>query len=298
MKFTYGLEIEFVDVDRTKVNLPEGCKFNNWEFTLVNSNGIAVDTRKSPKNTIGGEINTKPTNTIEEQVKIAKDCIDALRIAGNPSVNYRCNLHIHIGLPEELHNVKTLQKIQQYAYDNTTQLLLGAMGNDQFEPHPNSTHSFNLHYRERSVRPWRHEMLMKAKTLKEFWAAFFADTKGNYHPVTFHRQAVNTHSFFKTKTIEFRTFYGTLDHEIIRDCLLFSLKFIVEALSSNPMKVENYITEYEFPPINWFDLDLENGFLNTRCNNPKTDQSLIRMKEFIKNRDKKLREDAKRNDAK
>lgn len=287
MDFTTGLEIEFVDVDRELVTLPEGCKFNNWEFTLVNSNGIAVDTRKRPTNTFGGEINTKPTNTIEEQVKVFSDCIKSLYKAGKPAVNYRCNIHVHLGLPEELQNVETLKKIQKYAFENTDELLRGCMGNDQFVKPEGMPHATWLHYRERSVQPWRHEMLMKANDLKEFWSAFFADRKGEYHPVTFHRQPCNVHSFYKTKTIEFRVFYGSLDSNIIRDCLLFCKQFLENALSKIPIPVKKYVGGYEFPEPSKFDMKLELGFLETRCNNPKTDQSIVRMKEFIKQRDKK-----------
>ena len=65
-KFTYGCELEFADVDRF-AKLPDGCTFDGKDHTIVNSNGIATDP-KARTSTIGGEINTKATSTIDEQV--------------------------------------------------------------------------------------------------------------------------------------------------------------------------------------------------------------------------------------
>ena len=92
--FTYGCEHEFADwsVDS---KLPEGCLWNHDDYTIVNSNGIAND----PKGKLwrfGGEINTRPTSSIEEQC----DILSQLKmLQPTPKINYRSNLHVHVRVP-------------------------------------------------------------------------------------------------------------------------------------------------------------------------------------------------------
>jgi len=51
---TYGFELEVVDVDRSiKNKLPHHCTWNKKEITIVNSNGIAVDSTPSSNNFLG-----------------------------------------------------------------------------------------------------------------------------------------------------------------------------------------------------------------------------------------------------
>ena len=94
---TYGLEIEAVDFSRLDVKLPKGCSWAPKEVTLINSNGVAVDSTKKSRNFLGGEINTRPTGSAHKQVKIAKKCFKRLKAEG-ATVNYRCNLQSHIVL--------------------------------------------------------------------------------------------------------------------------------------------------------------------------------------------------------
>lgn len=262
-----GSEIEFCDVDRRKVELPEGCVFNNKEVTLVNSSGRAVNSKKDSEYFIGGEINVIPTQTIDEQLKAIERCLKALNKAGAPSVNYRCNQHFHICLVEELQTLESLKKIQSYAYDNFQNSILGTMGEGQFNKPKDMPMGTWKHYTERMVAPWRQKHLMEAVDLKDFQMSFFKNKKGTHASLTFHRQYVNTHSFFKTKTIEFRGYWGTLNLRMIENCLKFSYLFIDQALTDR-FPVQSYINYFNFPPELPFDAKLEKGFIETKVEKP------------------------------
>ena len=266
------MELEAVDFNRGNIVLPEGCSWALKEVTLVNSNGIAVDSRKHSKNLFGGEINTPPTFTIKEQLKIAEDCLKALKKDG-ATVNYRCNTQTHVGgwddPNSEKETLKRLKAVQQYAFNNYKPLLLLTMGKGQWEKKDHYPTSFWSHYKERMVPAWKHKYLMEAKTLNEFRKAMFFSKAGTHAPLCFMRQGINTHSFFKTQTIEFRIFWGTLDIEHIKKMLQFSKAFMDDALGSQD--AFNYLVEYfrnSFPPENEFNQELETGFIQTRVAKP------------------------------
>lgn len=267
--FTYGLEIEFVDTDRETITLPRGCSWNKKEVTLVNSDGVAVDSTGRTKNTRGGEINTCPTDTLDEQVNVAEKCLKVLK-NGNAKVNYRCNLHVHVGLSPKHQNVESLKKIQKYAYDNFTDLIMLTMGEGQFNKKPEYPLSFWSHYKERMVPKYKHDYLLQSDSLKDFQMTFFKAKDGRHAPMTFMRQLVNTHSFFKTKTIEYRGFWGTLDINEIRSCLEFTDFIVFMALCPNPRPISEYkkLFEGKFPKELPFSSKLEEGFQKTKVEKP------------------------------
>ena len=70
--WTYGVELEYGNCDRRIKDLPDGAKWNSLDNTCVSSTGIANDPQ-GKLYCFGGEINTRPTFTIDEQVEhIAK----------------------------------------------------------------------------------------------------------------------------------------------------------------------------------------------------------------------------------
>ena len=75
MRLTYGAEFEFADI-RRDVELPKGATWNTKDYSIVSSTGIANDPKGKLYN-LGGEINTVPTDNIEEQVEILYRIVDA-----------------------------------------------------------------------------------------------------------------------------------------------------------------------------------------------------------------------------
>ena len=95
-KWTYGVELEYGNCDRRIKDLPDGATWNSLDNTCVSSTGIANDPQ-GKLYSFGGEINTRPTTTADEQVEHIAKINKFLRDNGPaPIVNYRSNLHIHI----------------------------------------------------------------------------------------------------------------------------------------------------------------------------------------------------------
>lgn len=262
--FSYGLELEFVDADRRKIILPKGCKFNLKEQTLVNSDGRAVNCRKDSSYHFGGEINTKPTYSYNSQIKVARECLKAIFRAGQAKKNYRCNLHTHIGLPKKHQNLESLKKIRTYIVDNYDYTMNVTMGKGQYVRHPDMDRAAWAHYKERIYPPWKNKFFQEAKDMQDFRDCFIKRKDGKREPMTFTREGINSQSYFKTKTIEFRIFWGTMSLYYIQNCLTFSEVFIEQALTDQ-IPVKEYIHEFDFPPEIMFDKRLEDGFQATRA---------------------------------
>ncbi len=110
--FTYGSELELADVD-TRILLPEGSKWDYKDGSIANSNGLANDPKKE-FNLYGGEINVKPTSSIEEQIEEIEKVFEVLKNNGGYTINFSCNLHIHIGVPGLSKDLEYLKKLQSY----------------------------------------------------------------------------------------------------------------------------------------------------------------------------------------
>ena len=113
--WSYGVELEYGNCDRKIIELPDGAKWNSLDNTCVSSTGIAND----PQGKLyqyGGEINTRPTFSVDEQVEHIAKINKFLRDNGPaPIVNYRSNLHIHIRVPGLNTNLKMLKHLYQHA---------------------------------------------------------------------------------------------------------------------------------------------------------------------------------------
>lgn len=261
--FTFGLELEFVDCSRL-VELPKGCSWNKKELTLVNSDGTA-SIPTSENNLKGGEVNTVPTRTIAEQVDMAKKTIETLREAGDVGINYRCNTQVHIGLPKNLHSVHYYKKLVSYFQDNFEDHIRITMGNPQKKLEmPRNTW---LHYKERKYPDWYAENIMNAETLEAMRDAFFTEKSGRVtNRMIVKRAMVNFNMIFKTGSIEFRGFWGTMDYVEISNCIKFCVEFVYHALTHRvPIREwgENF---GPFPKELPFIPELEEGFQKTKKN--------------------------------
>lgn len=268
MDFTIGYELDFNSADRRKINLPDGCRFSQVEVTNVNSDGSACDSRSvNPKTWLGGEINTPPTRRIKDQLKIIESCLEELEKNGADH-NYRNRIQPHIGLPSKFQNLESLKKIQKYLFENFEDTIKITMPHTQVpKPKEIPIGCWLSIYCEKTVSPWRHQFIMDAKDIKDFQMSFFKDKTGKHSGLSFHRQYVNVHSFFKTRSIEGRAFYGSLSLRYIEECIKFHYLFIEQALTDQ-IPVKEYIGDFDFPPELPFDLELEKGFMATKVKPP------------------------------
>lgn len=277
--YTYGLELEAIDFNRGDVILPRGCEWSKTEVTLVNSNGLAVDSTGRTKNWLGGEINTPPTESLEEQFTIAEKCLKSLKKAG-AQVNYRCNTQGHVGSwasEDEKELLLQLKKIQSYAFENFDLFIRMTMGSGQFVKRPEYTRGFWSHYKERMSPAWRNQMLMDSESIDEFRRCFCYSKTRKHIPLTFSRQGINIHSFFKTQTVEFRIFWGTLEIDHVKTILQFCSAFMDDALGNqdSAKDIFHYFSG-SFPDELPYDHSLEKGYNLTKVNKPKKTKTLLR----------------------
>lgn len=237
--FTYGVELEYADVYRFN-DLPDGCEWNLKDITTVNSTGIAND----PLGKLweyAGEINTKPTRSVGSQVKLIARINKML--VPKPWINYRCNLHIHIGVPMLEKDLKKLKKLLLYIHRFEKEAF------KIVEPIPKpiridfeSKEAYDgasKRYRRRLVSH-QHilngktvERILRSKTPKEFLDNHtITNKKGDRLWFITPRAGINLRQLFETKTVEFRHFPGTVNNDEMYSCILWCREFMDAALNS------------------------------------------------------------------
>lgn len=226
--WTYGAEHELADWD-TLVNLPPGFG-RSHDHTIVNSNGIAVQPNTKVYR-FGGEINTPPTSTVEEQV----DCLLKIRETyQEASVNHRSNLHVHVRVPGLVHDLNKLKQIQRYVHTQLKPLL------PTLEPiPPGATPAEHKRARRRKVShqtfltEQRLAFQLEASTVQEFFEREVPRSKSG--KVMWHAQprlAAGLRQLLQTDTVEFRHFPGTIDPDQLLTCLEWCREFMRFALAS------------------------------------------------------------------
>lgn len=268
--FTYGAELEFADIDQ-KRPLLEGCGWDRTDPSMVNSNGIAVD----PKGISwqkGGEIQTRPTNTLTEQVDLFKKL---LVLFPEATVNYRSNLHIHIGVPQLEQCLPLLKQLQEYISTQLPQVLakLEPIPKPDKTLYPNSdalrgaTKRYNR--RKRSHQTFtpasRVTKQLAASSLKEFYELEVPRSKENkplWHMQP--RSCVNIRQLLQTKTIEFRHFPGTLDPVEFEFALTWCREFLWAGLvTREPVRSIFARLQLRMPKFKLYQHDLEQRYLQT-----------------------------------
>lgn len=224
-KLTFGAEHEFADWDASQleIKLPEFGR-DVKDITVVNSNGIANDP-KLVYYKFGGEVNTPVTDSVDGQA----DFLNWFKeVFPEAKVNYRSNLHFHVGVPGLQENVYALKSFARYNAYWLPKVL------PWIEPIPNPFDDYpelgrtDLTLEERgALRRYKrrlrshHTILPEnrlslqcaARTPQEFFEAEVPLSKDgrlrlwHFQP----RAAVNLRQMLQTNSIEFRHFPGTLD---------------------------------------------------------------------------------------
>src|SRR5574344_1731479 len=87
---TFGLELEFADVDKSGVILPDGFSWSKEE-TFVNNDGSNI----SANSKYGGEINTPPLPVKHEDIQKLKFVFNELLRNGG-RLSWVCSIHVHL----------------------------------------------------------------------------------------------------------------------------------------------------------------------------------------------------------
>jgi hypothetical protein len=289
--FTFGVELEYADVNRFN-KLPEGAMWNTKDYSIVNSNGIANDPT-GELYAFGGEINTKPTNTIEEQVAHIQEINDML--VPKPVINYKCNLHIHIRVPGLKDDLEALKKVMKYIHDFGQQAFelvdpIRLPTNQQY-PLPEELKAAKKRNKIGShhgiVEEEKYNRIMNSLSPIGFYHAH-ANRTNNDKLIFPKRTGINMRQLFDAPvdTIEFRHFFGTVDMLEMKSCLTWCSEFLNAAINTGetPNNIIKRNPWMKFPKEMNFDLKLHEGFEKT-CHDVPKEQRIINIDDIIKQKD-------------
>jgi hypothetical protein len=264
-KATVGVEYEFGDIWRTE--LPSGLSWNEKDYSIVSSTGIANDPKGKVYNR-GGEINSVPTSTIQEQLGMFEALI---KMHPEAAINHRTNLHLHVRVPGLSCDLQALKRLLAYIDKNQSEIY------QHIEPIPvpfpddyESIGAFQgakKRYKRRKVSHQykvpeeRVAEAMQATTPEEFFDAHSklqADGKRAYGLTT--RAGINLLQLKETDTVEFRHFTNTLNPNELDSCFHWVKNFIPLALedASVPELLSQY--NYKFPEFALYNHAMEIGY--------------------------------------
>lgn len=238
--FTYGVELEIADVD-TRIKLPRNNKWDFKDYTIANTCGVCNDPKKE-FTIYGGEINTEPANTVEEQVENIKEIFNVL--GERKSINHTTNMHIHVGVPGLSSDLHALKKLAVYIYENQEDafsitedlrepLISDFINEEEFKGAKKRYHRRKVSHQNK-LRKNVLDKLLSATTPKEFYE-FFAplgkNGKRQWQLVT--RCGINLMQLFnETDTVEFRHFTTTFNLFEIKSSIEWCKLFMEGALIS------------------------------------------------------------------
>ena len=217
---TFGIEIEMCNLERAKVTLPEGYSWSKEE---------SIDnTDCSSNKQFGGEVNTPPLHLCcLKELHDLRSVYESMVAAGG-KIKWSIDTHVHIYVGDL--TVVQLKKVYLFFYVCYPYFKRYAKISDWdeniFNAKPIPTEKY-------------FEGVKNAQTFDELQTLFTNQSKKG-----FIRHAVNISSYFKTKTIEFRTFHATDDFYRAMNCVYSAYRIFYYAISH---ELEDYqsITSYK-----------------------------------------------------
>ncbi len=221
---TFGLEIEFGDIDKAAINLPSGYKWSKEEKSIVNSNAK----KATPSGNFGGEINTRPLyfnrSDLRELRSFINQCLskDAVLMW-----NTGFDGHIYIG---DL-GLEDLKKIFALAF------FVSPLINDIF----NLGEWFNVEHLV-PVPTYKFKERVDSANSLEALKNVFANSSNRGH----YRFQINIMSYFRTGTLEFRIFNVTKNFRQILESIHFMYSFVDFALNNEEESYRKIKTRKDF----------------------------------------------------
>ena len=204
---TFGVEIEMCNLDRQLVTLPDGYSWSKDE-EIVNTDG-------SSNKRFGGEVNTPPLRIISlDDLHSLKSVYDSMREAGG-KIKWTTYTHVHLYAGDL--TVEQIKKVFLFFYVCYPYVKRYTKLSDwdelTFNCQPLPTEKY-------------FKGVLEAETFKDLEVLFTNQSKKG-----FIRHAFNISAYFKTKTIEFRTYHGTSDFYMSLNCVLSTYRFFYYAVN-------------------------------------------------------------------
>lgn len=220
---TFGLEIEYANVDKSKVILPAGFQWD--EVETVHNTDATIGTYNSR---YGGELNTRPMKLCHEDLTDLKKLIDSCRNSG--AIGRRdlaIQVHIFIG-DLDIESVKRIFFLCYYTSNILKNICNEPSYSDEQRYRPSPTLQFYRRIRETD------DFVKLRQALEN------SSNKGYY------RHFVNISSYFVRNTVEFRLFNSTTDFDEIVRCIMFSYRFVNYSISHTEEDFKQLISEKLF----------------------------------------------------
>lgn len=204
---TFGLEIEYADLDKHNVYLPAPYTWDEEEV-IHNTDG----TRGTVSARYGGEINTPPMKLCHADLDTLKLVVDSCR--DNGAVARRdCGVQVHIFVGDlEVEELKRIYFLSYYTTNILKELCM-------LPPYCDEQHF------RRSPETSYFLRVCEAKSFSDLEHCFESN-----HNKGFIRHFVNISSYFVRKTVEFRIFNSTTDFNEMVRCIMFAYRFVDYAL--------------------------------------------------------------------
>jgi len=268
--FTYGYEIEWGDIDRT-LQIPE--HLGSWEHAetdIVNIHEpyrfVACDPL-GLEPPVGGEVNTKPTSTWQEQVDRIMEIHDLFVANGDkPSASCVNHGHLHVYVPGLKEDVDGLKRLIAYIKENQELTVESCY---QFGQRPEmkilkGSKTYLKYDGGRLMPEYMCDNIINLAEDFDHFIKLHAAGKDGVSMGRPFRHAINTYCMKHTGTIEFRCFRSTTDRKQIEDQFIFAEAFIDAALNDGP-SVEEILDSrnFNFPPFVWNPGEYK-GWMNTK----------------------------------
>ena len=261
---TFGAELEIANCDRSTV-LPPGNTWCPKEGSVINRNRVGNDP-KAEYNLRGGEIQVKPQDSEQALLRGILDILELTKC--EPILDHENSFQIHIRIPNMLldDNVEVLRHCLNYSNKWNPSLfpIISDLPSKKFIQ---GQHYHSAEQRAMYVRSYRDKyrsrqsILAKSslervnspdiKTIEDLIQSMPPRQDGKPAWFILPRTAVNYRKMRKGDlgTIEFRTFGGSSDVDIIRNIVEFPKKYFEAALLDlDPRSVFEGLTFYRYPP--------------------------------------------------
>lgn len=270
--FSFGFELELSNVPK---NFPLPAHLGKWEYCeadIINTRGEYANISADPLGInppVGGEINTIPSKTIEDQVHRIMTIIDLFKKNGHdPDVGITSHSHIHVHVKGLEQDIDALKRLVNYVYINQEFTFMNVyryMGSKIPESGYSKIKNYLKNDGARKMPKWLADNVIHLANNFDDVLTLFArgiDGVTKIRPV---RYGINLYSLKNCRTIEFRCFRGSTKLEELYDCFFFVQEFMLQALNGgyNVDEIIDNCDTWKFPPMHFNKAQAE-GWINTK----------------------------------
>lgn len=253
--WTWGLELEWGDVDR-RLNIPPGLgSWSMWETEVLNLRapyaGIACDPL-GVNPPFGGEINTKPSVGWEGQLDKFEGLVEFFGDAGcAPTITCLQGIHIHVHVPGLREDLPTLKRMAEYVRRNQEDYIQAVHGYFSDARIRACKATRTMSRSAKKIPEWMLDNLQRTESVEHFMKVFRSGKDGwkiDANTTMPQRHSVNIYNLSKIDTLEYRAPRSTLDVTQLRDLLSFHQR-MTEASLRDGQSVADLLKsqEWSFP---------------------------------------------------